>query len=83
MNPRVESVKPTDDYQLEITFSNGETGVYDCRPLLDFGVFQELRDNAYFRQVWAENGTVVWTREQDVCPDAVYLDFRKTVLSVH
>jgi hypothetical protein len=83
MNPRVESVKPGDDHQLEITFTNGETGVYDCRPLLDFGVFQELRDIAYFRQVRAENGTVVWPHEQDICPDTVYLDSTKTVLSVH
>ncbi|MBU4271241.1 MAG: DUF2442 domain-containing protein [Planctomycetes bacterium] len=78
MNPRVESVNPGDDYQLEITFSNGESGTYDCRPLLDFGVFQELRDNAYFRQVRAENGTVIWPHEQDICPDTVYLDSKRT-----
>jgi hypothetical protein len=83
MNPRVTSVKPGDDYRLEITFSNGETGIYDCRPLLDFGVFQELRDNAYFRQVRAENGTVVWPHEQDICPDTVYLGSEKTNLLVH
>ena len=44
MNPRVIEVKPLPDYRLEITFSNGEVGLYDCRDLLDFGVFQELRD---------------------------------------
>ena len=78
MNPRVESVKPGNDYRLEITFSNGERGTYDCRPLLDFGVFRELRDNAYFRQVRAENGTIVWPHEQDICPDTVYLDSKRT-----
>ncbi len=83
MNPRVTGVKPINDYQLEITFSNGETGVYDCRPLLDFGVFRELQDDAYFRQVRAENGTVVWPHEQDICPDTVYLDSKKTALSVY
>jgi hypothetical protein len=77
MNPRVKSVKPGDDYRLEITFSNGETGTYDCRPLLNFGVFQELRDNAYFQQVRAENGTVVWPHDQDICPDTVYLDSKR------
>ena len=29
MNPRVRAVKPGDDYQLEITFTNGEIGIYD------------------------------------------------------
>jgi hypothetical protein len=74
MNPRVKAVKPDANYQLRITFSNGEKGTYDCRPLLDFGVFQELRDDAYFRQARAENGTVVWPHEQDICPDTLYLD---------
>jgi hypothetical protein len=82
MNPRVAAVKPGDGYQLEITFSNGETGVYDCRPLLDFGVFREFRDYAYFRQVRVEYGTVVWPHEQDICPDTLYLDAKKTMSSV-
>lgn len=77
MNPRVKDVKPTTGYRLEITFSNGEIGVYDCRPLLDFGVFRELRDQVYFRQVRAIGGTVVWPHEQDICPDTLYLDSEK------
>lgn len=71
-------MKPGDDYRLEITFSNGEKGIYDCKPLLDFGIFRELHDDAYFRRVRAENGTVVWPHEQDICPDTVYLDSEKT-----
>jgi predicted aspartyl protease len=74
MNPRVKEVAPEGDYRLRITFTNGETGVYDCRPLLDFGVFRELRDLGYFRLVRAANGTVAWPHEQDLCPDTVYLD---------
>ena len=77
MNPRVESVTPSDDYRLELTFSNGETGIYDCRPLLDFGVFRELQDNVYFRQVRVENVTVVWPHEQDICPDTIFLDSKR------
>ena len=44
MNPRVKDVIPFADYQLKIAFTNGETGINDCRPLLDFGVFRELAD---------------------------------------
>jgi hypothetical protein len=46
---------------------------------LDFGVFRELRDADYFKQVRAEGGTVVWPHEQDICPDTVYEDSQKLV----
>ena len=72
--PRVIEVHPEKDHRLALTFSNGESGIYDCAPLLDFGVFQELRDENYFRQARAFNGTVVWPNEQDICPDTLYLD---------
>ena len=49
MNPRVKDVTSLADYQLKIVFTNGEAGIYDCRPLLNFGVFKELTDEAYFR----------------------------------
>ncbi len=44
MNPRVKDVVARDDHRLEITFTNGEVGIFDCSHLLSFGVFQELRD---------------------------------------
>ncbi|MCZ6632734.1 MAG: DUF2442 domain-containing protein [bacterium] len=77
MNPRVESVTPTDKYSLILTFTNGEVGIYDCSPLLDFGVFKELQDTAYFKQARAAGGTVVWPHEQDICPDTLYLESKK------
>ncbi|MDA1140955.1 MAG: DUF2442 domain-containing protein [Planctomycetota bacterium] len=77
MNPRVTHVRPESSYRLEITFENGEVGKYDCSHLLDFGVFQELKDEVYFRQVRASGGSVVWPHEQDICPDTLYLDSDK------
>jgi hypothetical protein len=79
MNPRVTAVTTTNDYKLQLEFSNGEAGIYDCAPLLGFGVFQELRDLSYFRQARAEGGTVVWPHEQDICPDTLYEDSKKLV----
>ncbi|MBN2269090.1 MAG: DUF2442 domain-containing protein [Sedimentisphaerales bacterium] len=74
MNPRVKEVNSTDDYELMLVFTNGERGVYDCSGLLEFGVFEELRDKAYFKQAKVVDGTVAWPHEQDVCPDTLYLD---------
>jgi exo-beta-1,3-glucanase (GH17 family) len=81
MNPRVKSVVAKADYKLEITFADGVIGVYDCAPLLDWGVFTELRDVAYFNQVRAAGGTVTWPHEQDICPDVLYEDSKKIVVS--
>ena len=77
MNPRIKTVIPTEDYKLKLTFTNGEKGSYDCSSLLDFGVFQELRDKSYFKQVRVSDGTVTWPHEQDICPDTLYLDSKK------
>ena len=55
-------------------FTNGENGIYDCLPILDFGVFKELKDLNYFKQAQVLDGTVVWPHDQDICPDTLYLD---------
>ncbi len=77
MNPRIVSVTPMNDYKLNLTFSNGAQGIYDCSHLLDFGVFRELKDKTYFRQVKACHGTIAWPHEQDICPETLNLDSRK------
>lgn len=82
MNPRVSAVTTKDDYTLELTFTNGEVGIYDCAPILDFGVFGELKDTRYFKRAEVVGGTVVWPHEQDICPDTLYLDSEKKALGV-
>lgn len=79
MNPRVQAVVPRPEYKLEITFDSGEVGIYDCSPLLEFGVFRELRDKEYFEKARVSGGTVIWPHEQDICPDTLYEDSKKLV----
>jgi len=74
MNPRVKKVTPQPGYKLKIVFSNNEQGLYDCSKLLDFGVFQELKDVDYFNKVMVCDGTLAWPNEQDICPDTIYID---------
>ena len=74
MNPRVKKVTLQPGYKLKILFTNNEQGLYNCSKLLDFGVFQELKDVAYFNKVRVCDGTVAWPHEQDICPDTIYID---------
>ena len=60
-----------------VRMKNGEEGTYDCRDLLNFGVFKELQDENYFKNVAALHGTVAWPHDQDICPDTLYLDSQK------
>ena len=74
MNPRVKHVVASSDHKLHLEFTNGEQGIYDCSTLLGFGVFKELKNLNYFKQVRVLDGTVAWPHEQDICPDTLYLD---------
>ena len=62
----------TDPARSRLVFANEEVGIFNCSHLLNFGVFQELKDPSYFRQAKIENGTVSWPHEQDICPDTLY-----------
>jgi len=53
-------VLPHDDYTLTVLFDNGEKGILDMRPLLDFGVFQTLKDYDAFKRVHVAFDTIGW-----------------------
>ncbi len=74
MNPRVKAVKPNSDYTLTIVFANGEVKLFDVKPYLDKGIFQELRDQTLFNSVKPFLGSVQWQNGQDFCPDTLYLE---------
>jgi len=73
LNPRVKKVLPEKDFQLSLTFSNGEKRVYNAKPLLQQGgVFAELKSETAFRSAHVRHGTVQWAGGQDLCPDSLY-----------
>lgn len=74
MNPRVTNVVANDDYTLNIEFENGEKKIFDIQPLLNFGVFKELKDLLYFKKVKPFMGTISWPHGQDICPDTLYIE---------
>jgi hypothetical protein len=74
MNPRVVDVVANPDFTLSLTFSNGERRRFDVKPYLDKGIFRELAELDYFRQVRVTLGSISWPHEQDFCPDMLYED---------
>jgi hypothetical protein len=74
MNPRVVDVIPADNYTVKVWFSNGEKGIFDVKPYLDYEVFQPLKEKKMFNTVRPFIGTIQWANDADFCPDTIYLD---------
>jgi len=73
MNPRVISVEVENKYTLKLAFENEETRLFDASPFLDKGIFNELKDFNYFKQVKVAFGSIEWPHEQDFSKDTLYL----------
>jgi len=66
----VISVKPLENYSLEIEFEDGLRKVIDIHPFISEGISAALRDEAYFRQVKLEDGGgIAWDNGYDFCPN--------------
>lgn len=72
MNPRIKKVKPNSNYTITLTFTNDEVKIFDVKPYLDKGMFQELKERRYFNSVKPFLGSVQWQNGQDFCPDMLY-----------
>lgn len=72
MYPSVKKVLPGENYLLSIEFDNGETGMLDMKPLLEFGVFQRIKDYSAFKRVRVAFDTVEWDCGVDLDPEYVY-----------
>ena len=46
---------------------------FDVTPFLEKGIFSELKDESYFKQVRVAFGSVEWPNEQDFSKDTLYL----------
>jgi hypothetical protein len=70
---RVASVRPLDEYRLDVTFADGLQGIVSVRDRLFGPVFEPLRDESTFRQVFVDEfGVVSWPNGADLAPDALY-----------
>jgi len=79
MNPHVRNVRPLDNYELEVSFENGESRRFDVKPYLGRGIFVRLRDLALFRGVRVIAGSIEWPGGLDLSYDTLYVDGKPNV----
>lgn len=73
--PLLIDAQPLDGYGAHVRFADGTTADIDLSYLLDYGgVFEPLRDAAYFARLRAdtEAGTIVWPNGADIAPETLY-----------
>jgi hypothetical protein len=68
----LKAVSPQDDYMLLLTFENGEQRLFDMKPLLNKGIFRELKDPAMFNTVRVCFHSIAWKNEADLAPEILY-----------
>lgn len=76
----IKFVEPLDDYKLKVVRLDGLEGIVDMAPYLERGVFRELKNLDYFRQVGISYGAVTWPNGQDIAPETVEQELKRSAV---
>ena len=68
----IESVRPSEDFQLAIRFSNGEQRLFDAHELMKEPLFEPLKNVRLFMQAHTDGVAVLWNEELDIAPEYLY-----------
>jgi hypothetical protein len=80
--PAVVGVAVIGNHRLRLLFDDGTAGDVDLSKMEWTGVFEPLRDQAFFAKVKVDPdaATVVWPNGADLAPETLYLEARKNPL---
>lgn len=68
---KVIEAKPLENYSIAVKLDNGKSGIFNVSEFLDKGIFNELQDINYFRQVQVHGRSISWPHSQDFCADTI------------
>ena len=69
----VSGVRPMNDFNLWVRFSNGEAKIFDFKPLLTAPAFAPLKDIKIWNGVYIDYGCTVWNDgDIDIAPEYLY-----------
>jgi len=70
--PRIKSVKPLNNFSLEITYVSGEKKLYNMEKNLKYGFYKKLNNIGYFKLVKSVETTLEWPDGEDIDPNELY-----------
>lgn len=62
---------------LKVKFEDGLEGFVRFKLSHLTGVFEALKDENYFKQVFIQYGAITWPGELDIAPDAMHAEIKK------
>ena len=77
MEYRIEQLQILDESMFSVVFRDGSTGKVRLEDSALDGVFEPLRDPAFFNQAYIDHGAVTWPNGADLAPDAMYEEIKK------
>lgn len=73
---RVIGVDVVAPYTIDVAFSDGRRGLWDCQFLTEAvgPMVEPFKDPAFFAQVWVEHGALTWPNGYDWSAEALHAD---------
>lgn len=79
--PRVASVRPLEDFRLEVSFDDGTQGVVSLADRLFGPMFSPLQNRELFCQVFVDDfGAICWPNGADLAPDALHQNLQHSTV---
>lgn len=70
---RVRSIKPLENFMVDVHFTDGSQREINLEPYLHGPIFATIReDPVVFRSMFVDGGTIAWPNGADIDPDVLY-----------
>ncbi len=70
--PRVVDAEYLRNHKIRIEFSNGVIKDIDFEKYIGGGIFEPLKNKAYFKKFFVDGWTISWPNGVDIAPETLY-----------
>jgi len=67
-------VRAMSNYNINVFFDDGVSGIIDLNDLVQKGIFQELKDEHLFNKVYINEHAIAWSEELEIDADNLYAE---------